>query len=1191
MIILIASYKNGRKSRHKFHDGTKRTGPPFHFTILEEKSMKKLLIVLTMMLALGLAAMGSPALAEDGTIPAPTCVLPEVLQAGEELTVSDAEWMMLNQDDSLGFTIIGEGYIWSLYRLAGGEWDYIAHGQHLLYEDELSFTIAPEYHEYIVSGYGFDAGSYLIEMSHFIVDENYSRLESETREYNLTVTGSRPAAPTVTVNPGTFYIGSSIWFDIQAPGMTKYAVMTYDENGTPEYVYPYEVSDSSGTERYWDSAQNPESHYYRVSALVDGRWSAWSDMITLTWVSLGTLELHEEDLTISGTSAGAPLVLTVNGDILPNRDYSRHLLCNLYRIEDGIRTNVKSWIYIYGSSLNSQNQKVLEEYGLDAGDYVLEAKLEEYHYISSAQLSWNFSVTGSRPTPPETRLLTESALLSQPHQIQLSAEGMETYRAEYKEPDDSRWSEDYAVQNPKISDGSAVYQTSVNYGVREMSYRFRAKIGGRWSDYTNPVTLTWSTAGSADPISITAPAQISAGAPLTVSLAEVQSLAADETLQVNVYDEEGSLWESREYADLAADETLTVAPYGLDPGQYRIEALRQKTNYENSEATNLTLTVTGARPALPAVSPDPAEVYSGEYAVFTVTASGLESVGFQDPYEGEDTDIWMAVGGRAVIKLRVSWSREQPCRALVNGRWTDEFNLVIDVQETPEEARLAAIVPDLEGKTITVGEDFTFDVSVDPRTETFTVGIVLIEETDGSYNRLREIEYEMVTDVVNGKVTLPASKFPVPGMYVLNFNAYADGFNSAWTDGYNVLAVDAGGAAQPVSATVTPQAGENWQINQDLPVLIEAPGASRVALKVIHKESETSTWSNVVYFDDAISLTDGQAQVVVDGYDMDAGYYSFYVMTCADGHWSQWQAAATFQANAPESGMAQLPALEITEYPDLITCGEPFTVRWSASEGAEKYVVFYRISDSSLLAGTVTVSGDQTEATLTVPHVDDVIVSYDRCGLYVHAIAAGMEQADSDWVYVDVIDSVKPTLSPGSLSVGLNEHANLTVSGLRANEMRIRINGADRGYMDYNAGNLALSFSEAGSYQVQVSVRYCPGTYRYGLWSGWSDPVTVTVANEWPAAPTLTLPDDTITIGDEAFRGTDSTYVVINSGCTAIGNLAFANCPNLTRVTIPASVTSISGNPFAGCGTVVIVTPEGSTADQFAAQYGFPTQR
>jgi len=84
---------------------------------------------------------------------------------------------------------------------------------------------------------------------------------------------------------------------------------------------------------------------------------------------------------------------------------------------------------------------------------------------------------------------------------------------------------------------------------------------------------------------------------------------------------------------------------------------------------------------------------------------------------------------------------------------------------------------------------------------------------------------------------------------------------------------------------------------------------------------------------------------------------------------------------------------------------------------------------------------------------------------------------------------------------------------------------------------------------------------------------------------TLRLPAGTMCIKDEAFRGTDACAAIIPDGCESIGSHAFADCANLVRVEIPASVTEIAVDAFAGCGDFEIIAPEGSYAAEFAQMY------
>lgn len=64
----------------------------------------------------------------------------------------------------------------------------------------------------------------------------------------------------------------------------------------------------------------------------------------------------------------------------------------------------------------------------------------------------------------------------------------------------------------------------------------------------------------------------------------------------------------------------------------------------------------------------------------------------------------------------------------------------------------------------------------------------------------------------------------------------------------------------------------------------------------------------------------------------------------------------------------------------------------------------------------------------------------------------------------------------------------------------------------------------------------------------------------------ITMADNTKFIAAYVFKNcTDLTYVTIPNSLTSISTGAFSGCRGLTSVTIPNSVTSISSNAFYGC--------------------------
>lgn len=82
------------------------------------------------------------------------------------------------------------------------------------------------------------------------------------------------------------------------------------------------------------------------------------------------------------------------------------------------------------------------------------------------------------------------------------------------------------------------------------------------------------------------------------------------------------------------------------------------------------------------------------------------------------------------------------------------------------------------------------------------------------------------------------------------------------------------------------------------------------------------------------------------------------------------------------------------------------------------------------------------------------------------------------------------------------------------------------------------------------------------------------------------LPENTLTVGESAFEGIDASCVYVPDGCQCIEDLAFSSCGNLKAVRLPASCASFSGNPFQGCGSVMIFCSDGSWLSEFCANNG-----
>lgn len=91
----------------------------------------------------------------------------------------------------------------------------------------------------------------------------------------------------------------------------------------------------------------------------------------------------------------------------------------------------------------------------------------------------------------------------------------------------------------------------------------------------------------------------------------------------------------------------------------------------------------------------------------------------------------------------------------------------------------------------------------------------------------------------------------------------------------------------------------------------------------------------------------------------------------------------------------------------------------------------------------------------------------------------------------------------------------------------------------------------------------------------------------YSAGQTLMLPADLTTIADEAFTYNAAHYIIIPAGCVSIGASAFANCTQLESVSLPASVSFIADDAFAGIDHLLISAPAGSYAASWTINHGY----
>ena len=93
------------------------------------------------------------------------------------------------------------------------------------------------------------------------------------------------------------------------------------------------------------------------------------------------------------------------------------------------------------------------------------------------------------------------------------------------------------------------------------------------------------------------------------------------------------------------------------------------------------------------------------------------------------------------------------------------------------------------------------------------------------------------------------------------------------------------------------------------------------------------------------------------------------------------------------------------------------------------------------------------------------------------------------------------------------------------------------------------------------------------------DPATIT--------PDCVLPAALTEIGEETFAGSAFVYVKLPDNAVSIGWHAFADCPRLAYIYIPALTTQINSQAFGDLQGLTIIGQAGTTAESYANDHNY----
>ena len=1026
--------------------------------------------------------------------------------------------------------------------------------------------------------------------------------------YNVPSYKSNRGLSVAATQPGEWPYGSKLSFTM-TPGAGVTGTMTrvivqelIDYSGTPlgpgtewrVLTMTEAVSNQEYTNRVWLSMNDPGVHQYRSAALVGGKWTDWSEPVTVTiGECLGMLDATDpivpasislgDDLAVSWSAVDNAqtyevYLFSLDGDISYCKETESGVTSctfegSIFRqgvygvwivargdgyansagrtrkvsvvpkpalsISDmndypaGKPVEVGGFLPAGGSGQESfdivleQNGTTLDSYsyeldevdnqgrivlvprGLDAGEYTIRATRTIGGLGTSPETVCTLTVTGQRPTVGE--LTVSGAEFYIPHGVDFRFSGdrygQEAYCMITETPDGQP--AETSTENVNLwwlSDSGCVW-SDYQYDPMEREYQFQLCCSdGRWTAWTDPVTVTWLSKGQAAAPALTGleGCELPAGESLVLrgitleendGLPDYYVIALDRSAGDNAWEYVSSYSFSR--GDLNPDGSYTAELFGLDAGEdgsareYRLVAYHGKNGYVDSEKTEYHFTVTGTRPSMAEYVFPAGTIPLNTEAYAEISAEGITGACAASRYS-RSGEVYLPEGDTVYIPLDTSWAdtREYLFRARIGTRWTAPVAHEVTVSGT---VRILAKPKVTVPKTFYIGRPMEVTIKPVANAEYYTVSVNRLnaegEVSEGIY-------YDLVLEPdANGKALIPTLDFVDPGKYAFAFSACADGYDPGTTANYiatGSYAADAPPApvTECLTAAPAPRQDVDFRITTD-------PEADQVSL-LVYLVYEEYGYQELL-LNASLVPAGGTADYTLNYWLVGKGLYRVRASQRVNGEWSAYSACDfTVSGEAAE----QLPPVTITSFPEEIISGEPFTVSWEAAEGAASYVAEWRFNHDDVWK-EVELTG-ATSASMTI---DPAAEGMDYCcHVRISAYAPGKVGSTTERE-AEILDSRGPTLAASRNQTAPDDEVILTAGNVFGDRLRVSVDNGNPELVYSRPMNGKQTFSlrlgTPGEHTVRVSCgvseKYTP--YRPEYWSCWSDAVTITVIDDTGLTP------------------------------------------------------------------------------------------
>ncbi len=1026
-----------------------------------------------------------------------------------------------------------------------------------LYSD--SFTVGKNSGDFSVhvTSRELTAGEYYLEIYTNPVDDWIGRTLAYQKE--ITVSGKRQASPVLTADKEEIHYDESVRFTVSAPGYER------------AYVYGYETEDYT----FWSTfVELDENGYgetvhrtsYDSNATLQFKATAYDGEAWTEWTSPLSIRVTERP-ELSAPVIHAPNTISAGENLIFSFDEVEN--ATEYWTDLWATNNDDSILDYYPASPTDLIE--VPGYRMEAGDYTLGVSVSAEGYNGNEKQQ-RLTVTGRKPYGPEATV-EEPLHVGQNAVFTVNTQNAEALQVRYQIASDTRKGDTYYASVPITGDSTQwsykIYKNFMGVESKRLSVAFSTKQNGIWSawkgkiyDLEEPLPLEpavihvddvieprtdfsitidpvenatrydcyithedgWLIHGTnhygsigelkyysgdmrpgkylirvtayssdfdgnpsstsektfmikglppLDPVAIHVDDTIEAGKDFSITLDPVANATRYE---YGLFQDDKCV---RWYDSYSAVGLLRIYGYELETGSCTMKVWAYSDDYTTSYSEKA-FTIIGSKQSAPEASVDKNNVFLEEFCIFTINTTNADALVYKqlssngDNYgtnsinvQGEITQ-WPEYNGRLGM-----WS--YVFAVLKNGIWS-EWSAPITINTSARPVLAEPVVHASE--TVIAGNDYTFSFDAVEQASSYGVSIRSAYGGGTLYSWEEALsDNEMVVPgyILNG------------GSYVVNVSAYAAGYTSSTKTIYITVS-----GQKPAGPDITVE--EPLRIKSKAEFSVDTEGAE--ALQVKYQYTAPNNWWSEEQISVPVTGDITTWEHSIDEYKQGVNLtVSFAVKV--DGVWTAWKTKTYTIEGLPPLDPAVIHVV------DTIEAGKDFSITVDPVENASRYDFgIYKSDgwstgvDGESIIGSQTFSGSHFEP-------GDYTIK-------VRAYSDDYSSSTSEKAFtITGTKPTAPTVSVNKQDAKVRERYVFTIDMENADALRYREyeNIYDINVLEDETQWSTYSYY-AGDYEYSFAVR------RNGVWSAWSEPITISVTNYDP----LPAPEISVTTPLESRR-------------------------------------------------------------------------